>query len=561
MVRQGRSFSGHERHCAFLNQRGKGFVSVSALSGFDFEDDGRGLGLTDWDRDGDLDVWLSNRNGPQVRFLENERSAGTSGNYLALRLLGTKCNRDAIGARVVVVDESGGGSHQRRTLRAGGGFLSQSSKWLHFGLGESDRPVEISVRWPDGTRSSFQGVAPNRRYLLVQGEDPVEAVSSEVETGERESTAQAGAAGRRHGVSAVFLSSRVPLPPVLYRDGAGKSRRAADPSANQPTLIVLWASWCPSCREELAALADARAQLAAVGIQVVALAVDHLAHDAGPSSAADALALAREWKLPFAVGSALESVPVVFDAVMRHVFDRHTPFQVPVSFLVDRAGEVAAIHRGSVGLGRLLEDADKLDLAGESRRAASVPFPGKWVAPLRHLHPVDVALHLVAEGASDDVSLAYYSEHARLLAGHVRSPELLVQLGAALERKQRDRDALEFYRGAMEHRSASREASSRYAVLLATTPDPALRDVTAAHAVAQAAVERSRRSSPEALFALSVTEGEQGFFFSAGQAAEEALGLISGADGGTDGLEDVLRACLKNYTAKKVFRTAHGLSW
>ena len=55
-VRQGRSFSGHERNCCFLNTGGQ-FADISGVSGIDFADDGRGIGLTDWDHDGDLDAW------------------------------------------------------------------------------------------------------------------------------------------------------------------------------------------------------------------------------------------------------------------------------------------------------------------------------------------------------------------------------------------------------------------------------------------------------------------------------------------------------------------------
>ena len=105
LVRRGKSFSGYERHCCFLNTGQNRFANVSSASGFDYPDDGRSVSLVDWDLDGDLDVWLVNRTGPQTRFLRNE--ASNEHHFLAVRLQGTACNRDAIGAAVKLTTASG----------------------------------------------------------------------------------------------------------------------------------------------------------------------------------------------------------------------------------------------------------------------------------------------------------------------------------------------------------------------------------------------------------------------------------------------------------------------
>src|SRR5262245_66393159 len=101
MLREGRSWSGRERNCFFLNTGGTRFANVSAVSGFDFPDDARAAALSDWDGDGDLDVWVSNRNAPRLRLLRN---GATGSHYIALRLVGdgATTHRDAIGARVEV---------------------------------------------------------------------------------------------------------------------------------------------------------------------------------------------------------------------------------------------------------------------------------------------------------------------------------------------------------------------------------------------------------------------------------------------------------------------------
>ena len=68
LLRRGRSFSGHERHCLYLNTGQTQFANISAASGFDFPDDGRCLSLVDWDQDGDLDSIILD--GGMLRFLE-----------------------------------------------------------------------------------------------------------------------------------------------------------------------------------------------------------------------------------------------------------------------------------------------------------------------------------------------------------------------------------------------------------------------------------------------------------------------------------------------------------
>ena len=115
------------------------------------------------DYDGDVDFWLANRSGPQVRYLQNNLNPQTTGerdekhatHFVAFRLQGVDCNRDAIGARVTIEIEDAGKQQApiSNTLRAGEGYLSQSSKWLHFGLGSSTRDLKShdSMAWQPTT--------------------------------------------------------------------------------------------------------------------------------------------------------------------------------------------------------------------------------------------------------------------------------------------------------------------------------------------------------------------------------------------------------------------------
>ena len=100
-------------------------------------------------------------------------NAGGTGRSLSLKLEGVTCNRDAIGA-VVEVTVSGA-LPLVRSVRAGDLFLSQSSKWLHFGLGETGTVEKVTVRWPGGSAVEVvEGVSAEGRYRIKQGSEAAE---------------------------------------------------------------------------------------------------------------------------------------------------------------------------------------------------------------------------------------------------------------------------------------------------------------------------------------------------------------------------------------------------
>ena len=163
MLTRGRSFSGSERHCCFLNtgvgaDRMPGrFADVSAASGLDLIDDGRAVAVVDWDHDGDLDFWVTNRGAPRLRLLLNNLPRTQATSFVVFTLEGTACNRDAIGA---VLELTIGGRKHTRVLRAGESFMSQSSKRIHFGLGAlpSGQNGRLVVRWPGAESESFEKI-------------------------------------------------------------------------------------------------------------------------------------------------------------------------------------------------------------------------------------------------------------------------------------------------------------------------------------------------------------------------------------------------------------------
>jgi hypothetical protein len=143
------------------------FVNVSATagSGLRKKSVGRGVGIDDLDNDGDLDVVILNSRRTST-VLRND-SLGQH-HTLAIRLIGTVGNRDAVGACVNVV---AGGQRQTAEVRSGRGFQSHYGTLLHFGLGAADQVEEIQVRWPGGGTQSLENVSADAKITILERSD------------------------------------------------------------------------------------------------------------------------------------------------------------------------------------------------------------------------------------------------------------------------------------------------------------------------------------------------------------------------------------------------------
>ena len=122
----------------------------------------RGLATGDIDRDGDLDVLITENNGP-AHLWRNDHDGNA---YIRLKLQGTDSNRDAVGARVFATV---GGLTMERTVRSGSSYASQSEKTLTFGLGQWRAVETLEVRWPSGLVEVFEDVASRQELLLLEG--------------------------------------------------------------------------------------------------------------------------------------------------------------------------------------------------------------------------------------------------------------------------------------------------------------------------------------------------------------------------------------------------------
>jgi hypothetical protein len=149
--------------CVFLhNIGGTHFEEVTPAAGSALANPivGRGLAVGDYDNDGKVDALIVDGEGPPLLLHNVTHNAN---HWLSVRLIGTRSNRDGLGALVTV--ESGGHKLLRRCA-TDGSYLSASDRRVHFGLGNAAGNVRVTVRWPSGRTESFGDIAIDRIVTL-----------------------------------------------------------------------------------------------------------------------------------------------------------------------------------------------------------------------------------------------------------------------------------------------------------------------------------------------------------------------------------------------------------
>jgi hypothetical protein len=145
------------------------FRSIGKEWGLDQASASYGAALADLDRDGDLDLIVTNFGEPVSVY----RNTGASGNRVLFRLKGTRSNSWGIGATVKIETPSG---IQARYLTVSSGFISANEPLVHFGLGEQKKIDRLTVEWPGGHRQTFDNLDVNRFYTITE---PAEAVPAQ----------------------------------------------------------------------------------------------------------------------------------------------------------------------------------------------------------------------------------------------------------------------------------------------------------------------------------------------------------------------------------------------
>jgi len=158
------------------------FADIAGTAGVADPGINRGSAVADFDKDGKLDLWVSNVVANSTAY----RNDGSAGNWLQVKLEGVLSGRDAVGARVVATVL---GHPQTRYVHMGSSYLSQDSVVQHFGIGSAVEVDDLTVTWPSGVVQTFTNVSANQRLTIrefepnppvVRAADVVEEAGDEV---------------------------------------------------------------------------------------------------------------------------------------------------------------------------------------------------------------------------------------------------------------------------------------------------------------------------------------------------------------------------------------------
>jgi Flp pilus assembly protein TadD len=371
------SIASRQRNVFLRNDGHGGFDEISGALGLDLDQDGRSFAVLDIDRDGDPDlVVMAARQAPQLRVFRNDFAAdlpADGGSHkLAVRLVGTRSNRDAIGARVIVESD-----RLRRTkfVQAGSGFLSQHSKELLIGLGASERIVKLTISWPSGGTQVFTDVPLNSRVRIVEGEDIKTEPFAQRSSGKIPTSVPSPASPPHE----TWLYEPFPAPEFSLQDLSGATRSLAA-LKGKPAIVLLWSSAEVAARAALETIERGAQALTRGGIGSIAIAIET------PQSQTSLRAL-PSGATPVVI--ATPQISLSYAILYRHLFMNRQDLRLPTCLLLDASGNVVKVYRDRVDVGAIVRDATTIDVSPVERLARALPFQGTFYSgvPLRNYLP------------------------------------------------------------------------------------------------------------------------------------------------------------------------------
>lgn len=353
LIRADYTWSGYERNLLYANNRDGTFSDVSGALGLDFPEDSRSFALADFDGDGRQEILLKNRNAPQLRLMKNAVSDLPPA--MAFHLLGTKSNRDAIGATVTLETSAG---RQTKLLQAGSGFLSQHSKDLFFGLGDAKGDPSATIRWPSGHIQRLKELPLNHRVFVTEGlEAP--RVEPFLRRLPEENAAIHSTQNGLSGTLETWLLIPISAPDFSLVDVFGKSWTLSA-LRGIPVLVCFWKLAPAGSLEDLEMFdrLQRNEMRGKLQILIINLDQDQLPHFSFPTLRAS------------------EDVSSVYNLLFRYLFDRHRDLAIPSSFLIDERGQITKVYQGKVAAQIIEKDIALLQSSDAGRLSRALPFPG-----------------------------------------------------------------------------------------------------------------------------------------------------------------------------------------
>ena len=448
LIRADGTWSGYERNIFYANNGDRTFSDISGVVGLDFLQDGRAFALADFDHDGRLEVFLKNRNGPQLRVLKNVMEKLPPS--IAFRLRGTKSNRDAIGATVTIETEAG---RQRRSLQAGTGFLSQHSKDLVFGLGATKGPVRASIQWPSGVVQQLKDLPVNHRVWVEEGSEPFRLEAFTFKTSFKTPAEGGSLADGQRGntepgietpptTAETWLLAPVSAPDFTLPDLAGQMHTL---SAFRGKLLLLnfWVRQAEG-KEDWVTFNRRHTAWASQGLQLLTVNFD----DAADTGTAGKLAPQSGFAFPVLRGS--EDVAAVYNILFRYLFDRHRDLALPSSFLINAQGEIVKVYQGPLNAEQFEHDFRHIPETSAERIARALPFPGVTDTVEFGRNYLSYGSVFFQRGYMDQAETAFQIA----LRDDPASAEALYGLGSVYLNQQKSADARESFERALKLRAS-----------------------------------------------------------------------------------------------------------
>jgi tetratricopeptide (TPR) repeat protein len=424
LIRSDRTWSGFERNVFYQNNQDGTFSDISGIAGLDFVEDARTFALVDFDSDGRLEAVLKNRNSPQLRCLKNVLPDLPPA--ISFRLIGKKSNRDAIGAKITIETTSG---RQTRTVRCGSGFLAQHTKELFFGLGDAKGPPQATIEWPSGLTQKLSDLPLNHRIYVEEGSPP-----SRLEAYAKSSSVPSVPSAMSDAevlpeTAETWLLVPVLAPDFSLPDGAGETKRL---SAYRGTRVVLyfWSASVPDAMNILELFEQSHAAWSRSGLQVLAIDVDSATNN----------------RYTFPVFKASPDVLAAYNLLFRQLFDRHRDMSVPLSFLLDSAGNIVKVYQNPVSRDKIDADSNNIPKNDAERLAKALPFAGLTETYEFERNYLSLGFVFYERGYFEQAQ-EYF---AQALKNDPDSAEALYGLGSAYLQQQKPKEARDCFERALK---------------------------------------------------------------------------------------------------------------